>query len=260
MRETVLRSENIIEVPPYQALAEIYDDVMSHIDYEAWIGHYAAMCSSHQVYPDTTLDISCGTGRAVPYLHPWCGALFCMDQSLSMVRVLYRRYPEMQNRLWVGEMSGLPTNKQFDLILNIQDSLNYYTSADRIIQHLRSVYAHLNPGGAFVFDFSTEENIRNNFIDMDEFYEEDAFGYERVNTYMPRKRLNLTEFYVWFNTNEQPRVFQEKHLQRMYSSDEIQSCLNESPFEEWTVYEDETLHKPSADAERIHVIALKQSE
>ncbi|MBS1272420.1 MAG: dTDP-3-amino-3,4,6-trideoxy-alpha-D-glucopyranose [Candidatus Marinimicrobia bacterium] len=259
MRETVIRHAQTIEVPPYHALAEIYDAVMSHIDYEVWVGYVEKMCTRRRIAPESTLDISCGTGRAIPYLQPWCRELYCMDQSVPMIRELYRNFPEMQNKSWVGEMSHLPTNRKFDLILNIQDSLNYYTKTDRITEHIGNVHAHLNPGGAFVFDFSTDENIKNNFIDMDEYYDEESFGYERVNTYMPRKRLNLTEFFVWQNESDDPEVLLEKHLQRMYTKDEIEACLRESLFEQWFMYEDETLDPPSEKSERIHIIAIKQS-
>lgn len=188
---------------------------------------------------------------------PWSGTLYCMDQSPEMVKILYQRFPEMQSRTWVGEMSAFPTRLKFDLVVNIQDSVNYYLKPDRITQHLDNVREQLTPHGAFLFDLSTEENIRNNFIDMDEIFETDTFGYERINTYLPRKRLNISRFYLWQGEDPKKQTYLEKHLQRMYTIDEIEQCLENSMFTDWVLYADETFEPATEKSERIHVIAMK---
>lgn len=230
---------------------------MAHIDYEVWIGYYQSLAEKHDIVPERTLDISCGTGRTIPYMKTWSGNLYCMDQSLPMIRKLYEYFPNFRSRSWVGDMSHLPTTLQFDLIMNIQDSVNYYTDPTRVQHHLENVYSHLTAEGSYLFDFSTVDNIRNNFIDMDEIYEADRYGYERVNTFMPRKRLNLTEFYIWEQDTEEEQVFLEKHLQKMYTIEEIDQCLQDSPFSAWFFYEDESFREATSEAERVHVVVKK---
>jgi len=248
--------ENIITVPPYSKLAAIYDVVMSYIDYEIWIDYLHQLCTRHQIFPETSLDISCGTGNPLPYLQEWAGQVYCMDLCQDMVSQLINKHPSMQSRAWVGDMSFLPVQTEFDLILNLQDSVNYYMDPGDIITHLDEIYPFISREGAYIFDFSTPENVKNNFIDLHEFYDDEQFGYERLNRYYPRKRMNVTQFYIWELVDGNKDWYKEEHTQRVYSLEEIEECLGASRFGRWETYEDETLHAPSRHAERIHVIAF----
>lgn len=247
-------------VAPYEELAEIYDAVMSHIGYDIWMDFIQELCDAHNVVPGTTLDLSCGTGKTLPFMKERFGRIFCTDLSIAMIKILVENHPKYNNRTFISDMGRLPLNTQFDLILNIQDSLNYYTEIDAIQTHLSEVERCLQKGGAYIFDFSTEENIKNNFQNMHELYEDDDYGYERLNTYLPKKRLNITEFYIWKRFNGETQQFHEKHVQKMYALEEIEKLLQQSPFSRWYFYEDELLQPPSGESERIHVIALKGME
>jgi len=244
-------------VAPYKELAEIYDTVMSHIGYDIWMDFIQEMCDTHDIAPGNTLDLSCGTGKTLPFMKERFGKIFCTDLSHAMIEILVENYPNYKNRTFISDMAHIPVNTQFDLILNIQDSLNYYTEIDAIHEHLIDVERCLEMRGAYIFDFSTEENIKNNFQNMHEFYEDDDYGYERLNTYLSKKRLNITEFYIWKRYNGEKKQFHEKHVQRMYSLEEVEELLQKSPFSRWHFYEDELLQPPSGESERIHVIALK---
>ena len=246
-----------VEVAPYEKLAGIYNEAMSHIDYAGWVGYLEDLCNQLGIHPKLTLDISAGTGNTVPFMQPWCGELYCMDLSLPMIRVLYHRFPELRARTWVGEMSALATNLTFDLIVNLQDSVNYYTEISKIQSHLDTIYTTLRPSGTYIFDFSTENNVKNNFIDLHEIYENEHHGYERLNTYFSRQKLNLTEFRIWQEQDGKRSAYLEKHLQRMYDLDEIVSCLESSPFDSWDLFEDETFDQPTKHAERVHVVARR---
>jgi len=246
------------EVQPYEKLAKFYDHVMSYIDYEIWIDFLRELCDTHSIHPERTLDLSCGTGNTIPYLKSWCGDLYCMDLSPEMVKRLMEKFPAMAGHAWVGDMSRLPIRACFDLIMNLQDSMNYYPDISGVITHLDEVHTHLSEGGAYIFDFSTPENVKNNFIDYHEIYEDEMFGYERINRYHPRKKLNQTDFIIWDMEQGKKKVYLEKHVQRMYSLDEIETSLRKSSFSRWVLYEDELLHPPSADTERVHVIAFQK--
>ncbi len=248
--------EDIHEVPPYSKLASIYDVVMSYINYEIWIDYLHQLCARHEIFPEISLDISCGTGNPLPYLQKWGGQLYCMDLCKDMVSQLVKKYPSIHSRAWVGDMSALPVRSLFDLIFNLQDSVNYYLNPGNIVNHLDEIYPFISRQGAYIFDFSTPENVKNNFIDLHEFYDDEQYGYERLNRYYPRKRINVTQFFIWELANGNKRWYKEEHTQRMYSLQEMEECLEASRFNRWQIYEDETLHAPTRQAERIHVIAF----
>lgn len=259
MKKQQYETEQVTDVPPYSQLASIYDKVMEYIDYKSWVEHLHELCNLHGVTRGRALDISCGTGNTVPWMREWVEALFCTDVSLPMVREMLRKMPEMRPYTWVSEMSSLPLKRRFDLIINLQDSVNYYLDSSRIVQHFSSVYEYLNPGGIYIFDFSTEQNIRRNFADLHEIYEDDYFGYERLNRYNPRTHLNTTEFLIWKLRKGEKQYFKELHTQRMYSAGDFKQMIDESPFQEWRWYQDETTKTPQKSAERIHVVARKKS-
>ncbi len=246
------------EVPPYAKLADIYDIVMSYIDYEVWIEYVHELCLTHDIQPGRTLDISCGTGNSVPFIQGWCGEVYCMDLNKTMIQQLLRKHAGMRGRAWVGDMSALPVNAVFDLIINLQDSVNYYRDLQEITSHLGEIYPFISKNGAYIFDFSTAENVRRNFIDLHEIYEDDEYGYERVNTFYSGNKMNKTEFLIWEITRGEKRTYKETHIQRMYSMEEIEACLRESPFERWTMYEDETLRPPTGETERVHVVSFPE--
>ncbi len=245
------------DVAPYSQLASIYDDVMSHVDYKSWVRYLKKLTRLYGVKPRRTLDISCGTGNIIPYIRRWSGDLYCTDMSLPMIRELVKKMPTLHTKTWVSEMSALPLNMTFDLILNLQDSVNYYLQKDQIAQHFQHIYQFLDSGGIYIYDFSTEENIRHNFIDLREVYENEAFGYERINRYNPRTHLNTTEFLIWKSENSERKYYRELHTQRMYRMSEFQEVMNASPFEVWEWYEEETTNTPSEDSERVHVVMRK---
>ncbi len=209
MRRSV---SNLIEVSPYEKLAHIYETVMSHIDYDEWVEYLKRLCGRHELAVQPAVDLSCGTGNIIPHVREWCGTLHCMDLSLPMVRRLLERYPEMRGSTWVGDMSSLPFRGAYNLVINLQDSVNYYLKTGEFVQHLHEVYRVLAPHGAYIFDLSTEQNIRRNFQDFHEVYEDADWGYERVNEYLRRKRLNITEFYIWEKREGHRQSYRERHV------------------------------------------------
>jgi len=251
-------STAIRDVPPYSKLASIYDVVMSHIDYEEWVAYLHRLCDRHEVKPGPVLDLSCGAGNALPYLREWRSEVHCMDLSTAMVRQLLRENPEMYGSVWVGEMSRLPVGSEYPLIVNLQDSLNYYQEPEMIRAQIDEVFGVLQPGGVYIFDLSTEQNIRRNFLDFHEVYEDEAWGYERLNRYLRKKRLNITEFYIWEQEGSEQKTFREQHVQRIYSPGEIDNILSESLFRHWWMYEDSTFDQPGEDTERLHVVLRKE--
>jgi len=257
MNETEQEQIHPIDVPPYNQLASIYDEVMSYVGYKNWGRYLKKLCRLHGVKAERVLDISCGTGNIIPYLRRWTGKLYCTDYSLSMIRELVRKMPEYRSAAWVSEMSALPLQMHFDLILNLQDSVNYYLNPEDISKHFEHVYQYLEPGGIYIYDFSTEENIRRNFIDLREVYENEDFGYERVNKYNPRTHLNTSEFLIWKLENEDHVYYREIHQQRMYSMEQFQELMDASSFDRWDWYEEETTNSPRKDAERVHVVMRK---
>ncbi len=246
-------------VAPYSELADIYDKVMSHIGYDVWIDFLKELCMKHSIEPVSTLDLSCGTGKTLAYMSEGFGKIYCTDLSFSMLKILRKNYPAYADKTFLSDMADLPINTSFDLILNIQDSFNYFSDHNLIKNHFIEIYQNLNMSGAYIFDFSTEENIKNNFLDLHEYYEDECYGYERLNSYLKKKKINVTEFYIWKEESGERRNYYEKHIQRMYTVNEVEQFLKASPFQEWSFYEDETLHSPGKDAERIHVIARKNS-
>mgnify|MGYP006279160461 CR=1 FL=1 len=250
-------TSEILDVPPYHKLAEIYDLVMSHIDYEDWVGFLQDLCGHHGIETERVFDISCGTGKTLPYMDGWCEEIYGMDLSFPMVKQLVTSFPEMRSKVWVGDMSALPVCGGFPLILNLQDSVNYYLKPEEFLNHLHEVHSHLTGDGYYLFDLSTELNVRRNFLDFHEVYEDESWGYERVNTYLNRKQLNITEFYIWEYRDRGKTTYRERHFQRMYTSEELTDILKKSPFRSWWLYGDITLRAPDKDAERIHVVASR---
>lgn len=148
----------------YEQIAPVYDDFTAHHDYEAWIGALLALGAAHGLRGDTVLDVGCGTGKSfVPLLsRGW--KVTALDISASMVEVARARIGS-QVRLDVADMRELPTYGSFDLVLCIDDAMNYLHSQAEMERALRGMAANLAPGGVLIFDSNTLTTFRTFFAE-----------------------------------------------------------------------------------------------
>lgn len=145
----------------YDAAADIYDDFTAHHDYDGWTALIERLARAHGLDGHRLLDVGCGTGNSfLPFLARGYRVTACDISPRMLERA--RDKCGGRARLSVGDVRSLPRYGSFDLVLAIDDVLNYVTAAD-LPAAFRGLAANLAPTGVLVFDANTELTYRTFF-------------------------------------------------------------------------------------------------
>jgi molybdopterin/thiamine biosynthesis adenylyltransferase/SAM-dependent methyltransferase len=146
----------------YDAFAPFYDDFTADHDYEGWTADLEELVRRHGLRGRRLLDLACGTGKSFePFLHRGFEVTAC-DVSSGMLREARRRAGG-RARLVHADVRALPPLGQFDLVLCLDDALNYVLDPRGLGEAFASVARVLAPGGVFAFDLNTLGAYRTTF-------------------------------------------------------------------------------------------------
>lgn len=109
------------------------------------------------------LDLACGTGKStVPLVSRGYEVLSC-DVSPGMISEAQRKWPQRADSFLVADMRRLPPLGTFDLILCVDDAVNYLLSEAELTDTFSGVAESLDPNGVFVFDVNSLATYREAF-------------------------------------------------------------------------------------------------
>ena len=245
-------------VPAYSALAQIYDHVMSHVDYTDWANYLVEIIEKHNCRVDNILELSCGTGTlSLKMANKGFHVLGC-DKSLAMVQMARNKTKRKKNPQFIcSEMSFLPVKTGWDGILSLYDSMNYMLNKSDWIKCFNDAYSVLNTGGIFVFDVSTVSNSVNifqNYVQRESF---DNAKYLRKGRFDKKKMIQKTSFEI--QLKEDPNiVYCEIHEQRIRELADIEQMIKQSPLNMVGCYFDFSFDQGDENAERVHYVLQKQ--
>jgi SAM-dependent methyltransferase len=147
----------------YDGLAPYYDEFTTGYAHEAWVAGLIRQATELGLRGRRALDLACGTGKStVPLLSRGYSVVAC-DISEGMVREARRKHPEHADAFRVADMRRLPALGEFDLVLCLDDAVNYLLSEDDLAAMFTSVAGALAPQGIFVFDLNTLATYRSTF-------------------------------------------------------------------------------------------------
>lgn len=247
----------------YTSFASVYDMFMDNIPYEEWCGYLTSLLREYGAEEGILLDLGCGTGSLTELLAKQGYDMIGVDFSEDMLQIA------MEKR----EQSGLPIlylqqdMREFELygtvraVVSICDSMNYILEYEDLVQVFRLVNNYLDPRGIFIFDLNTEYKYREILgqSTIAEDREESSFIWD--NDYDDEERINEYDLTLFIREEgELYRKYQETHLQRAYSPEEIKAAIEEAGMEFVTAYDAFTKEMPKETSERIYVIAREQGK
>jgi SAM-dependent methyltransferase len=147
----------------YDRLAPYYDDFTAGYAHEAWIAAVEHRALDLGLTGRRALDIACGTGKSTtPLVDRGYSVLSC-DISPGMVREAQRKSPARADAFLVADMRELPPLGEFDLVLCVDDALNYVLVEEELESAFAGVAGVLSDSGVFVFDLNSLATYRNAF-------------------------------------------------------------------------------------------------
>src|SRR6476469_3451296 len=152
-----------------QALAAVYDDFTHANDYERWLG--SALLPELRKYGlregGRALDVGCGTCRAFrPLLRRGWKVHGCDLSPAMLERAAQEGGADVA--LQVADMRNLPHLGDFDLVLSLNDSVNYLLGDSDLVLALAGMRANLAADGLLVFDVNSISAFANEHSEIRE--------------------------------------------------------------------------------------------
>ena len=236
----------------YGEMAFVYDALMYDMPYEKW----AEYIFNNVPNNSNILELGCGTGsltRILAKKYDVC-ALDISDDMLDVARQKLLK-EGINARLIQGDMRNINLHKKVDAVVCACDGINYLKTSECVKQAFLSVFNNLNEGGKFIFDISS----KNKLISYDNtLYSEDS----DEATYIWRNKVegDIITMDITFFVPEDDETyvrFDETHVQRMHTKEEIVSWLKETGFNVLSVTDDYTDTPVNEKTGRITFIAQK---
>ena len=211
----------------YTTFAQVYDLFMDNVPYEEWSEYLLSVLKEYGIHSGVICDLGCGTGKMTRLLAQAGYDMIGVDLSEDMLTIASEQNEDGILYL-CQDMCELELYGTAKAMISVCDSINYLLEEDEIIWTLQSVNRYLEPGGIFIFDFNT------------------VYKYETV----------LGDTTICENREEGSyRKFEETHYQRGYSLEQMHTLVEEAGMEFLAAYDAETKQAPTAESERIYIIA-----
>ena len=250
-------SKDEIAVAPYSKLADIYDDVMSHVDYNQWAQYIQKVIKKWSPAATSILDISCGTGSLLSKFDSNRYRRFGFDLSLEMIIEANKKPDHAKHRfvLWCGNMKAFHVKRKMDVVVCLYDSINYLLNIDEWSHCFDSVFNNLNDQGVFIFDICTEKNSLKYFRNYVERKKRNQYKYLRESKYNSETNIHTNRFEIDFNSG--PGKYVEIHQQYIFPVKQVLSFISASKFEYLYAYDGFTFRRAHKNSLRIHFILKK---
>lgn len=226
------------EKPTYSVLADIYDIVMSDVDYETWADYIDEIILIHQPKARSILELACGTGTIALSLEELdCYEITATDGSAHMIRIAQQKAAKVNSGIDFQTMNflDLSLDKTFDVVYMVFDSINYLHAKEDILQLHHEVKKILNPGGIFVYDFTTPRNSRKaiRFLNNESKTINSQYRYHRGSSFNAKKRIHTNLFQIEKLDKDSGEIlekFEEEHHQKIYTFEEMKAVIKKTNF------------------------------
>ncbi len=239
----------------YGEFAGLYDPLMKDVDYDRWAEYIASFL------PEGSLriaDCACGTGEITLRLAGRGHMLTGVDISEDMLRVASEkaRKAALKIPFVCQDMAGLTLHRPQDAIVCACDGVNYLDSLEEAQSFFTAANGALKPGGLLLFDISSRYKLEK-VLDCNTFAEDDGErAYIWKNCYDPQSQLISMELSFYQRQGQLYRRFEEKHIQRAHSAEELLKGLEQEGFEA-AAYRFLTREPPHENDLRIQFIGRK---
>jgi SAM-dependent methyltransferase len=199
------------------------------------------------------LDLACGTGSLTSILSKRGYDMIGVDISEEMLAIARRKDPDilfLQQDMRKFELYGT-----VDAIICACDAINYLTENGDLEQVFKLAANYLNPGGLFIFDINTEYKFKEILADNTFAAADDTAAYIWENFYDDNDKINEYSITCFAKDGEVYNRFDELHMQRAYSVNEIKAALAAANLEFLAHYHEMTQEEPEAKAERVFFVA-----
>lgn len=241
----------------YETFAAVYDSIMDDSLYDLW----TAFSLRH--FPEgktKLLELACGTGIQSVRFAQAGFEVTGFDLSSDMLKLAQKRAEDAGLALdfQQGNMLDLSALGQYDLVTCYSDSICYMQDEVEVGDVFKEVYAHLNEGGAFIFDVHSVYQMDELFAGYSHHENADNFAFV-WDTYPDDPPHSIVHELTFFVQDEDGRFtrFDEVHEERTYELLTYDVLLDQAGFKSVKVYADFEDQLPTATSKRWFFVCEK---
>lgn len=252
----------------YDSFARVYDLFMDGTPYDAWLSNILSILKKEGIEDGIGLDLGCGTGQMTRRLAASGYDMIGVDASAAMLSSAREKGGEEILYL-CQDMRSFELYGTVAFAVSVCDCMNYLSGTEELKQVFALVNNYLDPKGLFLFDMNTPYKYREVLSDhtFAEAREDSAFIWD--NYFDEKTGINQYELTLFLREkNGLFQRFEEEHLQRAFSLEEIENALRESGLSLEAVYDisaqdqnpSSGIDKYHEDAERILFVAREKGK
>lgn len=244
----------------YQAFAHVYDQLMEHAPYDAWVQFTESILEKHERQAKTVLELGCGTGEVALRLarigYHVTGVDYSTDMlSCAMEKSLEEQLPVQWIQQDITELVGF---NEIDVCISYCDVMNYITNKADMKSVCYRVYESLSKQGLFIFDmhdiaYAKKDLMGHTFAEVTD---ELSYIWECEQA----EAEEMDHYITLFQQEGSHYVrFDEVHQQKLYDRFWMKKLLTEIGFTKIEFYVDFNAEKVISEekGERIFVMAQK---
>lgn len=214
--------------------------------------------------PQSLLDMACGAGEFAIAQAKAGLQVVGLDQSQTLLRMAQSAAAEESVKLrWVqGDMSQFSLAGHFDCVTCWFDSLNYLLKIEDLANCFKAAYAHLHPGGYFLFDMNTIYGIVVQWQKHPYFIQQETPDYLEVcaNSCDYENSVAQMRIIMFERQGKTWARHEEVHTERGYAVDDILLLLENAGFQVKHVLGNPLLMHPLETEDSRLWVAARKSE
>lgn len=237
----------------YSDFAYIYDSLMhKDINYEQWADYIENIFDMYDINPSLVCDLACGTGNITIPLARRGYDMTGVDISEDMLNIA-RTKSEGLDILYLNQsMTNLDLYGTMGAFLCMIDGINYILPPKSLLKlFTRIKTCFIDNGGLFIFDISTRHKLQNTIGSNTFVHCGKNIFYTWQNRYIESKKLSDMFLTFFVRQGKKYARFEERHLQRAYSENELKILLKKAGFTQIDTYDELTFSPPKKDSGRI---------
>jgi methyltransferase type 11 len=247
----------------YTNFAKVYDLFMDNVPYDKWIEQIKDILHKENIFDGLICDLGCGTGTITEGLSNIGYDMIGIDNSYDMLDIaMEKKYASGNDILYLcQDMREFELYGTVRAVISRCDSLNYIQSLSELKEVFSLVNNYLDPKGVFIFDMNTIHKYQdilgeNTFAEV---REQASFIWE--NTYDIEEGINEYDLNLFIRLEDDTyKRFEERHVQRAYTFDEIVSAIESSKMSLERYMDADTYGEISENTERILFIAREKGK
>ena len=246
----------------YEDFAQVYDALMSEIDYKEWSDYIFRLMLNSQKEVKSILEFGCGTGNITLELAKKGFDMTAVDLSENMLTVADEKAEEagLNNiRFYLGDMSNFAIQEKFDAVISCCDCVNYLSDLEAFNNFISCSIDALKPGGILAFDMNTKSKYHDVIKDRTFVYDlDDIFCVWENDPHFDEKYMDFDlSFFVQRKDGLYER-FDEVQKQYIYMAEDIFHLLKRPDLKDVKIYNFGTFLAGGNENDRIQFIAEKR--